>query len=123
MKARSKRTVESLDRVVRIRTEDFTHEESRWIREQGEPEIDLGGDFGSGPGAFSLPASRASVRSGMADPGVVRRFSPSQHDDPSAAAIEWEQEILSRIVQAMEDLKNNDVVGFTGETVQQPSYI
>jgi hypothetical protein len=123
MKARSIRSIVSGERIVTIRTEEFSSEEIRWIAEQGEPEVALGGTFTiAAEDEFDLPETYAKVMTGMKAPGISRKFSSPTHADPSAAAIAWQEEVVSRILAAMVSLEESDIAGFTGESVDQPTY-
>lgn len=123
MKVRIYRSLSGGVFSARIQTEDFTPEESRWIGDQGDPLVNVGGTFSlPGDESFVLPSKMVRVQSGFSSPGLVRGFSSADHSDAKERALSWASTVQGRIFQAMQDLKDNDVNDFEGETVESPTY-
>lgn len=108
---------------VTLRTEDFTPEELRWIDEQGDPEINLGGTFTlPGDDEYVLASQLAKVKSGLAIPGVTKAFDTRDYENAKEMAEAWGPAIQVKIFAAMQALKDADVTDFEGETVSSPTY-
>ena len=106
---------------VNIRTERFTDAELRRIDEQGDPEVDAGGDF-TGPPEFTLPSSLRAVQGGFSGEGYTRSFDGEDYVNAQAMAAVYADEMDTAIAAAMQTLKDNDVTDFEGETVTPISY-
>jgi hypothetical protein len=123
MKARSFRLKVGGSFRVTIITEEFTEQELKWIREQGEPDIALGGVIADGdPNEFTIDTSYAKVRTGLVFPGKTETFDPAVDEDAEIHAGLWETHVLDGILAAMLALKEAASEGFNGETVVTPSY-
>ena len=111
---------------VRVQTEDWGCEDVEKMRAFGEPEIDIGGKI-------SCEASIAGVRLNgsndessyeypnefrkiMTGSPFVRRFDSRTVQDPETAAMLWKQEIVRRIMAAVEWLRSTNL-SFDGEEV------
>ena len=123
MKVRSYRLKVNGSYRVTVVTEEFSEQELKWMREQEEPDIALGGVFDDGgPNEFTLDTTYAKVKTGLAYPGKVEIFDPAVTEDADEKAIIWETEIVTRVLAAMVALKDAESNGFNGETVATPNY-
>lgn len=105
---------------VNILTEDFSEEELRRIDEQGDPEVEVGGDF-TAP-VFELPTSKRPAKAGFSGEGYTKSFDGADFGNAQAMADSFATEIETRIFAAMQVLKDNDVTDFEGESVNQVTY-
>ena len=102
---------------VSIYTQDWSEGDKNLMQEFGEPQVDLGGDFGTGPNAFSLPNRLANVltNSPFTQGFDARDFltTPTAED----CANIWATEILARLTSAVTTLRAN-VDEYSRETVE-----
>lgn len=102
---------------VTIYTEDWSQGDTKLMDEFGEPQIDLGGDFGTGPGAFTLPNRLVSI---LTNSPFTQSFDARDYlATPTApdAAEAWATEIATRLTAAVTTLRGN-VDDFSSETVE-----
>lgn len=108
MKIRSFRDL--LNRVysVRIKTEDWSQDDTRRMYQHGEPEIDLGGTFTTAPSAgvpveFQLPTRLVKISSDMHK--MHASFDLRDFADAKDRAIAWNIATIQKIEDVLTTLR------------------
>lgn len=101
--------------AISVNTEDWSEGDRKLMEKYGQPQIDLGGTFGTGPGEFELPNRLVNI---LSDSPFTQSF--DARDYPATAedmADTWAAEIATRIQSAVTALRAN-VDGYSRETVE-----
>lgn len=88
--------------------------DKKLMQKFGEPEIDMGGDFGTSPNTFTLAAKKAKIRS---DFPFLQTFDARDEDFEENTKIKVESyrdTIVTRFTSALETLREAEDT-FTGE--------
>lgn len=109
---------------VRVQTEDWGCDDVSKMRAFGEPEIDIGGKIECGARKASGFDSNDSssveypseFRKIMTGSPFIRRFDSRTVSDPETAAMLWKQEMVKRIITAVNWLREAST-DFAGEEV------
>jgi hypothetical protein len=114
------RTFKKLDNDVyrvSIYTEDWSEGDTLLMQKFGEPEIDLGGDFGGSPVLFTLDNDLKRIKT---DSPFAAAFDARDYGatDAKAFANVWALELSDRIAAAVATLRMA-VDGFTTEQVEE----
>lgn len=113
MKARTFKSIEGDVYKVSIYTEDWSENDIGQMMRFGEPEIDLGGTFTSGPLSFTLPTQLVRIR---AESPFTVGFDVRDEDDAEERANLWTTTILARLEAAITTLRGQ-TDDFTSESV------
>ena len=100
-----KQTIEQRVWKLLFTVTDFSEQDVQLITKFGEPQIDMGGDFGANPNTFSLPSTLTRLRS---DFPYLQNFDTRQTPFSANTQIKVEgyrDEIVSRITDAMDTLR------------------
>jgi hypothetical protein len=102
---------------VSIYIQDWSEGDKNLMQEFGEPQIDLGGTFGTGPNTFTLPNRLASI---LTNSPFTQNF--DSRDYPTTPTAEdcantWATTIASRLASAVTTLRAN-VDDYSRETVE-----
>lgn len=102
---------------ISVYTEDWSEGDRKLMEKFGEPQIDLGGSFGSGPTAYTLPNRLASI---LSNSPFTQSFDARDYlTTPTAEerADIWATEIATRLTSAVTTLRANDD-DYSRETVE-----
>ena len=90
--------------TVTINTEQWSEGDMELMAKFGEPEIDLGGDFGTYPPTFTLPNLLKRIRS---ESPFSQSFDKQDDSSAEAWAKIWGSEMATRISAAIATLRDN----------------
>lgn len=106
-----------------IIVEEPTENESRWIDEQGDPEVNVGGEFDIDVNtSFTLPDQYVNLLSGFSAPGYTFSVDSADYENARDRADTIASTISGRIEDAMVALAAAAVAGYNGETVIEITY-
>ena len=116
MKIRVYKKIESGVYKVSVTTEEWSEGDKLLMADYGEPRINEGGTFAGGETdyiTFTLPDAYVRI---MSEVPFTQGFDSRDIADAEAYADVWATEIITRIGDAVETLRNYQDT-FTGETV------
>lgn len=98
-------------------TEDWSEGDRALMEKYGEPQIDLGGTFGTGPTEFELPNRLASILSNSPFTQSFDARDYSTTPDAEERADIWAAAVADRLTASVTTLRTNSD-GYSRETVE-----
>jgi len=121
MKIRSYKKIDNNKFYVKIVVEDFSQEDLGRMAKYGDPDINVGGNYGRvlNPGEinYTLPQSFEGLKMSFSDPGYTTSFDGADYPDAETRADAWAQTIGERIIASIGQLRTKPDT-FTEELVQ-----